>query len=212
VEGNSRYLFCLVVGEVMWRYAHIIHGDAGRFSVSEARGNVSMRSIGRNSQGRSVVASTLLVVTCLVLGLLAGGMLVIGVSLVSFWKSLSPSDFQAWFVAHSHLVGRLMIPLGVGAIAVTVAAVGACWRGAEEARRWLLIAAVAAMGVMVTYPLFFEAANAAFARGGLSDAAARSLLDRWATWHWIRTGLGTVGFAAALRALQGGAGTRVPPA
>ena len=40
-------------------------------------------------------------------------------------------------------------------------------------------------------------------RGGLSDAAARSLLDRWATWHWIRTGLGSLGFVAALRALHG---------
>jgi len=56
---------------------------------------------------------------------------------------------------------------------------------------------------MATYPLFFAAANAAFARGDLSDAAARSLLDRWATWHWVRTGLGALGFVAALRALHG---------
>jgi hypothetical protein len=39
-------------------------------------------------------------------------------------------------------------------------------------------------------------------RGGLSDSAMQSLLDRWATWHWIRTGLGIVGFVAALRLLQ----------
>jgi hypothetical protein len=122
---------------------------------------------------------------------------------VSFWKSLSPSDFQAWFASHSHLVGRLMIPLGAGGIAVTVAAVVACWRRSPTGRRWLLIAAVSALGVMITYPLFFQAINDAFVRGGLSDSAARSLLDRWATWHWIRTGLGTLGFVAALRALHG---------
>jgi Domain of unknown function (DUF1772) len=56
---------------------------------------------------------------------------------------------------------------------------------------------------MVTYPLFFEATNEAFVRGGLSDSATRSLLDRWATWHWIRTELGVFGFVAALRALHG---------
>ena len=162
-----------------------------------------MQHNGRDSAGRSVVASTLVILTCLVLVLLAGGMLVIGVSFVSFWKSLSPSDFQAWFASHSHLVGRLMIPLGVGAIAVAGAAVVACWRGAATARRWLLIAAVSVMGVMVTYPLFFAATNEAFARGGLSEAVARSLLDRWATWHWVRTGLGALGFVAALRALHG---------
>src|SRR5437899_7714936 len=112
----------------------------------------------------SVVASTLIILTCFVLGLLAGGMLVIGVSLVSFWQSLSPSEFQAWFASHSHLIGRVMIPLGVGGVAVTVAAVVACWQGKAPARRWLLIAAVSALGVMVTYPLFFEATNAAFPR------------------------------------------------
>jgi phenylpyruvate tautomerase PptA (4-oxalocrotonate tautomerase family) len=36
---------------------------------------------------------------------------------------------------------------------------------------------------------------------GLSDSTV-SLLDRWATWHWFRTGLGVRGFLAALRALQ----------
>ena len=169
----------------------------------EERGNVSMRHSSRDAASRSGVASTLLILTCLVLGFLSGGMLVIGVSLVSFWKSLAPSDFQAWFAAHAHLVGRLMIPLGVGAIVVTVAAVAACWRGSATTRCWLLIAAVSAIGVMATYPLFFAAANEAFARGDLSDATARSLLDRWATWHWFRTGLGALGFVAALRALHG---------
>jgi len=76
-------------------------------------------------------------------------------------------------------------------------------RKAVLCRRWLLMAAVSVMGVMITYPLFFAATNEAFAHGGLSEAAARSLLDRWATWHWIRTGLGALGFIAALRALHG---------
>jgi hypothetical protein len=173
---------------------------------------VRMRNIRRDAGGGAVVASTLVSLTCLVLGLLAGGMLVIGVALVRFWQSLAPSDFQAWFAAHAHLVGRLMIPLGVGAMAVTAAAVAAGWRGSATARRWLVVAAVAAIGVMVTYPLFFAATNAAFVRGGLSDAAARSLLARWATWHWVRTGLGGCSFVAALCALHGGAANRVPPA
>ena len=162
-----------------------------------------MRNIGPDSRGRSVVASTLMILTCLVLGLLAGGMLVIGVSLVSFWQSLSPRDFQAWFASHSHLVGRLMIPLGVGSIAVTMTTVVTCWRGSATGRRWVLIAAVLAIGVMITYPLFFAATNATLIRGGLSDAEVRSLLDRWAIWHWTRTGLGSLSFVAALRALHG---------
>ena len=141
-------------------------------------------------------------VACLVLGLLAGGMLVIGVTFVSFWKSLSPSDFQAWFASYSHLIGRLMISLGVASVGVSVATLVACSSGPAARRRWLFIAALSAIGVMATYPVFFAATNEAFVRGGLADSAVRSLLDRWAAWHWIRTALGMVGFFAALRALQ----------
>jgi MFS family permease len=155
-----------------------------------------------DSGDRSVVASTLMMLTCLVLGLLAGGMLVIGVAFVSFWKTLSPADFQAWFASHSHLIGRLMIPLGIGAVAATVAALAASWRGPVARRRCLFVAAFSAVGVMVTYPIFFAATNAAFERGGLADSTVGALLDRWAAWHWVRTGLGIVGFFAALRALQ----------
>src|SRR5262245_24432925 len=155
-----------------------------------------------DSRGRSVVPSALLMLACLVLGVLAGGMLVIGVAFVSFWKSLSPSAFQAWFASYSHLIGRLMIPLGAGRVAATVATLVACWSGPLTRRRWLLIAALSAIGVMLTYPIFFAGTNESFVRGGLPDAAVRSLLEQWATWHWIRTGLGIVGFFAALQALQ----------
>lgn len=148
----------------------------------------------------SVVASTLNFLTCFVLGLLVGGMLVIGISIVGFWKSLSPGDFQAWFASHADRIGRVMIPLGVGSVAASAAAAATGWRG--PARPWLVVAALSAIGVMVTYPVFFAGINAAFARGGLSDSEVRSLLVRWETWHWIRTGLGTLSFVAALRALH----------
>src|SRR5215467_7488421 len=143
-----------------------------------------------------------MMLACLVLGLLAGGMLVIGVAFVSFWQSLSPGDFQVWFASYSHLIGRLMIPLGVGSIATTLATVVACWSGPPTRRAWLLAAALSAIGVMATYPIFFAGTNDSFSRGGLSDSTVRALLDRWATWHWVRTGLGMIGFIAALRALQ----------
>ena len=176
--------------------------DCGDYCVLGGRQLDAQLRVMTDSGSRSLVASILMMVTCLVLGLLAGGMLVIGVAFVSFWKSLSPSDFQAWFASYSHLIGRLMVPLGIGGVASTVATLVACWSGPATRRRWLLIAALSAIGVMVTYPIFFARANESFVRGGLSDSGVRALLDRWTIWHWIRTGLGIIGFSAALRALQ----------
>lgn len=95
-----------------------------------------------------------------------------------------------------------MIPLGSSSLAITLAALVAARAGPVMRRRWLIVAELSAIGVMVTYPLFFAAANAVFARGGLSDPELRAILDRWATWHWVRTALGLLGFDAALRALQ----------
>ena len=155
-----------------------------------------------DTHDRTVVASALMMLACVALGLLAGGMLVIGVAFVSFWRSLSPSDFQTWFASYSYLIGRLMIPLGAGSVAITAATLVASWSGPATRRVWLLVAACSAIGVMVTYPIFFAGTNEAFERGGLSDSTVRSLLDRWATWHWIRTGLGIIGFIGSLRALQ----------
>lgn len=95
-----------------------------------------------------------------------------------------------------------MISLGAGSVAATVATLAACWSGPATPRGWLIIAALSAIGVMATYPIIFAGTNESPVRGGLSDSAVRSLLVRWTTWHWIRTGLGILGFFAALRALR----------
>ena len=78
----------------------------------------------------------------------------------------------------------------------------ACSSSPETGRPWLIIAALSAIGVITVYPVFFAETNEAFVRGSLADSAVQSLPDRWAAWHWIRTGLGMVGFFAALRAPQ----------
>ena len=105
-------------------------------------------------------------------GLLTGAMLLIGISIVGFWKSL------------------------------TLATVAVSWRLRSKQRQWSMIAALCALLVMVSYPVFFAEANASFIGGGLSDSTGGALLDKWAVWHWGRTLLGLIGFVAATLALQ----------
>ena len=143
-----------------------------------------------------------LVLSVLSFGLLTGAMLLIGISIVGFWKSLTPSEFSSWFAAHSSRLGAIMIPLGVITVLVSLAAAAVSWRSHAKQRRWAVIAAICALCVMVSYPVFFAGANASFIAGGLSDSAVRALLDKWALWHWGRTLLGLAGFLAATLALQ----------
>lgn len=146
--------------------------------------------------------STILVLSVLSFGLLTGAMLLIGVSIVGFWKSLNPSDFVAWFAEHSSRLGIIMIPLGTITLLMSLAALAFSWHSPAKQRQRALIAALCAVGIMVTYPVFFAGANASFIGGALSDSAVRALLDKWAVWHWGRTLLGLAGFLAAILALQ----------
>jgi hypothetical protein len=108
-------------------------------------------------------ASTLLVLSVLSFGLLTGAMLLIGISMVGFWKSLTPSEFVSWFAANSSRLGTVMIPLGAITLLLSLGAVDVSWR--SQSKRWPLIAALCALCVMITYPVFFAGANATFITG-----------------------------------------------
>ena len=136
------------------------------------------------------------------LGLLAGAMLAIAVGVVPYWRGLPPAEFRAWFGAHAWRIGALMRPLGGSAVVVA----GAAWFGARRSsgsrRVWLGLAAISALGVLVVTLVVNEPANELFAHpGALTDAATAALLVRWMRWHWVRVGLGVLGFYAALRAV-----------
>jgi Domain of unknown function (DUF1772) len=143
---------------------------------------------------------SILVLSVLSFGLFTGAMLLIGFSIVGFWRSLTPPDFVSWFAAHSSRLGIIMIPLGAITLLVSLTALAVSWR--SRAKRWALTAALCALCIMVTYPIFFAGANASFLGGAPSDSAVRALLDKWALWHWGRTVFGLAGFLATTLALH----------
>jgi hypothetical protein len=146
------------------------------------------------------LAGALALVAALALGLLAGAMLLIAVALVPYWTSLEPAEFARWFRDHASLIGRLMIPLGVAAAALT--ALAAWLARPAPASRWLLLAAGLATVVGALYPVYFSAANASIASGALAPDEVAAELRRWRTWHAVRTAAGLAAFLAALRALR----------
>jgi hypothetical protein len=147
------------------------------------------------------LASLIVLLAAAALGLLSGAMLLIGVAVVPFWVSLQPSEFARWFREYSPLLGRFMLPLGVCATALAIVAALITRAACPPAFPWFAAATVLAIAVAAIYPIYFTTANTALAGTSLRANEITAELVRWRTWHWVRTGLGTLSFLSALQGL-----------
>ena len=67
--------------------------------------------------------------------------------------------------------------------------------------RWYAVAAAACALVVVSmFFVYFERANASFSLGKMPANELRVELDRWAAWHWMRSGLSVAALTAAVLA------------
>jgi hypothetical protein len=144
------------------------------------------------------VASAVGLATVIALGLSAGAMLAEGAVLVPFWRSIPPTSFLAWYAANAQRLLDFFGPLEVAGALLAIAA-AVLHRKRTRAARWAFTgAAVLAVGVLVPFPLYFQAVNASFADGSIELARVPDELQRWALWHGVRTGIGLGAFVAAL--------------
>ena len=135
-----------------------------------------------------------------VLGLSAGALLAEAVLLVPWWRAMEPGAFLAWYPEHADSLFRFFAPLEIGAGVLAVAATAVAWR--SEARSPLAVATALTLAVLLAFPLYFGAANTSFVEGSLARGEVAGELARWSAWHWGRTVLALVAFAAAALGLR----------
>ncbi len=135
------------------------------------------------------------------LGLAAGAMVTEGALLAPYWRALPPHDFLAWYAANASRLVAFYGPLEVFAAVSTALAASVSAYHRRPARHLLLVATVCAVAVLVAFPLYFRDANAAFATGSIDVDRVPHELARWSRYHWIRTAVGVIGFAAAVLAI-----------
>jgi hypothetical protein len=140
---------------------------------------------------RNIAGSVALLAT-LTLGLAAGAVLAEGAVLVPWWRSLPPESFLTWYATNA---ARLFWFFGtlemVSAVLVVAAAV-------LVRSRLFVAAALLTAGVLAVFPLYFQAVNASFEAATIAPGDVAAELGRWATWHWLRTGMAIAAFAAAV--------------
>jgi len=134
----------------------------------------------------------------IVSGLSSGAMLTVAMVVVPFWRSISATEFLTWFAANADRMQFYFGPLQLATIVVTVASAILFGTGHRSGTMLLSIAAVLAIGVLATYPLYFHSVNASFVAASIPITEVPDELARWASWQWVRTAIGLFAFVFSL--------------
>jgi hypothetical protein len=133
-----------------------------------------------------------------VLGVFFGSQLTEGLVLVPYWRALPPEEFLRWYAANDARLVRYFGPLTtVTALLAVAAALVTWWQGHPGGATTLLAAAIM-IAIVASFFVYFERANRSFATAAITAPAVDGELARWNAWHWMRTLLAGVAFAAAL--------------
>ncbi len=131
------------------------------------------------------------------LGIFFGAMLTEGFVLVPYWRSLPAEAFYSWYAANDKRLLGFFGPLTWLAALSALAAAGISLWTAHPGRWYAVVTAACVLVVISMFFVYFERANATFSRGGMPANELRVELDRWAAWHWVRSGLSLVALTAA---------------
>ena len=128
-------------------------------------------------------------------GLLAGSLLTEGMVLVPFWRGLAVDRFYDLHGSAGPKLFRYFAPLTAGGVLATIAAAAL-----DPSNPLLVAAALCLLAVLVTFFLFFKAANGRLSAHAYDAVGLAGALRKWAIWHAMRTGFALAGFAALISA------------
>lgn len=129
-----------------------------------------------------------------------GVMLCIGVSLGSYWTSLTAEDFLVWFERNSGYVAR-SVPVAVSPALLGLVASIIIDLGDSDVWLWSA-SALCVVFVMGLTGGYFVSANRAFAGGGVPVADVPERLRTWLAFHVVRIVVAAIGAILACVAMQ----------
>ena len=147
------------------------------------------------------LVSALQILSVAVWGIFAGAQLAEGCLLVPYWQSLRPAEFFAWYAANDRRLVAFFAPLTIAVALAPLALAGTAIASAHPARGTAVLCAGIGLAVLGGFFAYFKDANARFAAGSIAADDLPAELSRWARWHWVRTILALVAFAAVLSSL-----------
>jgi Domain of unknown function (DUF1772) len=120
------------------------------------------------------------------LSLFSGAFLFIAFVMLKFWQALEPAVFLNWMNDNFCRFPRLMIPLNMISLLMTLAALVTAWTR-PNSRLALGLSLICIFACTSTYSIYFESANAEFLSREIELSQVSAALDNWSNWHWLRT-------------------------
>ena len=147
------------------------------------------------------IVNFIVFVTIITLGLSAGAMLTEATVFVQIWQTMPPGEFLKWFSENEPLLVRFYGSLETASAILILVTTIFFWIRGYRGKYLSLISFLMCIGVIITFFLYFQTANASFTASTIALGEVKSELSRWAIWQWARTALGIGGFATALFAI-----------
>lgn len=140
--------------------------------------------------------------TC-VLGVFAGSLVTEALLLVPYWRTLKMAPFYALHNDFGPRLFRYFAPLTSLATLLPLVSAARGFIGADQHDPIAWLSASLIVAVTLTFPLYFKAANQAFADQKLNETELPRELARWARVHNVRTVLALLSFAASVLVVAG---------
>lgn len=135
------------------------------------------------------LALSLQIAALIALSAFVGAFLFIALVMVKFWQSLEPQSFLDWMTQDLFFLPRLMVPLNLVSLLLTIVALAVSWKVFPDRRLALSLGGGAIVLCTITFPIYFAGANAEFVTQSINLSDVASKLTIWSNWHWLRTGL-----------------------
>ncbi|SHG70821.1 anthrone oxygenase family protein [Chryseobacterium sp. OV279] len=119
--------------------------------------------------------------------LFTGGCLVILFVLVPFWQKSNPEDFLLWFSINSPNIAKIMLPLEVIPLILSVLTFYLVNKQKDETRKWWLLNLAANVIILLLFFIYFMPANSSMSSGTIMKNQVKSELMKWEMIHLMRT-------------------------
>jgi hypothetical protein len=136
----------------------------------------------------ATVAQSLFAVACLV----------ILIDFVPMWQNLSPSTFLQWFADHGKDVGKVMLPLEIMPLMLSLNCYIRSAKQHDPIMKKLFSTCICNFVILAMFFLYFLPLNSSFMNQSLHIAEVRQALADWQFFHVIRT---IIAFIAAMFSL-----------